>query len=531
MDPSGLLTILGLAVAVFAIIPRESRLDIGLRISLVDWIVVFLSISLVHYIIYFPILNELGLALELGHWKWGFNEKNTTYLIFLFLAVYIFLRARTARVTRNNIKKFGELFEQLILEGKYGELAIITERNIGDITRISNNDCLRNKIANYLRPSSAFSIYMNAGKSKDCFLKRYFSIQMNKLAKIVEINDAQKTIASSIKRRLFNTPEYVEYLSISKPYLCLDILDQNIRSKRDFLKLFIYSLIDNPGSTYYYELELTQNLSSNNRYYLPESNKLLYYFFNDVKISEKSNIYKPVGDKVCETIDYDSKIIKRYNEPLGNYYENQRFRCPIYSSLHFFEIMVIESMHQGIRWHMWLFYFQTFTKKIIDKLAPEDSVDLQSEWPTPFHYLLYQMVSITLDWLDEFQYVENKENLSMQDESLTHDNGSIPKSAALALGRMVFVIISSNRISDTFKIYIIEIVMRWLRDTKDIEELAPVNRVLMKSILFNGFHNKTDLDYLNEFNLLFNNIDLLIKYDLDNFKELLQNSIKKAEAA
>lgn len=529
MDPNGLLTILGIAVAVFAIIPRESRLDISLRISRVDLILVFLSLFLVHYIVYFPVLNELGLALDLGHWKWGFNEKNTTYLILLFLAIYIFLRARVAKVTRSNIRGFNDLFECLLFEGKYGELAFLTEKHLRDIINIQKNYCLRNKVALMLRPSNKFARFMNDGVIKDGFLKKRFPNQMKGLAIFFERNDIQKTFASSIIIRIFNNPEYVSYLSISKPYLCIEILNYDIINKEDFLKLFINSLLDKPGGTYYFELEHTQNNLSHNRYVLYKSNKLLFYFFNDVKVSEKLAVYKPVGDKVCEIIDDDSNIEKRYNEPLGNYEENQRFRCPIYSSLHFFNIMIIESMHQGIRWHMWLFYFQTFTKKIIDKLIPDDSVDLQAEWPTPFHYLLYSMVKIILGWIDESQYVANKEFLLMNNDSLNHDNGSIPKSAALAIGNIVFMIISSNKIDDSFKIEIIEIIMRDLRNSQSIEDLNKLNCVLMKSILFNGFYNKVDLHYLYEFKRLYSKIDHVIRFDLDNFNELLENSIAEID--
>jgi hypothetical protein len=204
--------------------------------------------------------------------------------------------------------------------------------------------------------------------------------------------------------------------------------------------------------------------------------------------------------------------------------ESQRFKCPIDSSIHFFEIMIIESMHQGVHWHMWLYYFPTFVRKILDKLKPSPDVNLSSEWPTPFHYILYHIVSIMLDWLDEFSHVDDSSQIQMDNENLCHDNGSIPKSTVLALGNIVFMIISSPSVSDHFKTYILEIILRHLRDKSSDGEQASLNRVLMKSILWNGIHNKLDCEYLEIFHKHYQRIDHILRYDLEEFNTLLKST-------
>ncbi len=71
MDSSSILTMLGLIVAIYAIIPRESKLDLRVRISTADKIVVFISLIIVHYIMFYPILNNMGLKVNFGPWLWG----------------------------------------------------------------------------------------------------------------------------------------------------------------------------------------------------------------------------------------------------------------------------------------------------------------------------------------------------------------------------------------------------------------------------------------------------------------------------
>lgn len=529
MDPSGIFTILGLAVAVYALIPREKRLDLGLRISTSDWLVIGSTLFVVHYIIYFPILEEIGLVFDLGPWRYGFNEKNTIYLIFLGLGAFIIFRAKTAKFKRSNIGSVNELFEELLLEKKYGELALLTEKHIREILKIKNSNSFRNQLAIKTRPPSYCDIHL--GNKKLGYLDKKFPRLLQWISERLGKEDVAPEMATNIIRRLIHNYGFVRHLSISRPYLGITIIEIDSGFKEDFLKNFFYNLLEHEGSVYYYELEHTQNITSNNRYYLSKTNRLLYYLFNDIKVSQDLAIYKPVGDKVCEVIDYDIKLSDRYNEPLGTYYESQRFRCPIDSSVHFFEIMIIESMHQGIRWHMWLYYFPTFVRKILLKLNPSSDVDLYSEWPTPFHYILYHIVSIMLDWLDEYSYVEDKSQLRMQDEALRHDNGSIPKSTALALGNIVFMIVSSPTVSSRFKTYILEIVFRFLRDKSHDDEQAPLIRVLMHSILKNGFHNKVDCEYLETFHECYHEVDHVIRFELEEFNALLESTRSECDPA
>lgn len=289
--------------------------------------------------------------------------------------------------------------------------------------------------------------------------------------------------------------------------------------------------MNNRSSIYYYELEHTGTLTSGNRYSIANSDRLLHYFFNDVKVSEKLAIYKPIGDKVCEYLDYDAELIDRYNQPLGTYYESQRFKCPVDSSVHFFEIMIIESMHSGIRWHMWLYYFPTFVRKILNKLNPSEDVDLNAEFPTPFHYILYHIVSVMIDWLDEYSNVTDKSHLTMENENLSHDNGSIPKSTVLALGNIVFMIVSSEKVSTQFKTYIMEMVCGHLRDKVHDNEHQSLNKVLMKSILRNGFHDKLDCKYLDALNYCYKDVDHVIQFELKEFSTLLVSAMDECGQA
>ena len=136
-----------------------------------------------------------------------------------------------------------------------------------------------------------------------------------------------------------------------------------------------------------------------------------------------------------------------------------------------------------------------------------------------------------LDWLDEYSHVDDKSQLQMENENLRHDNGSIPKSTALALGNIVFMIVSSRSVSEHFKTYILEMVLRHLRDKSHDDDQASLNRVLMKSILRNGFHNKLDREYLEIFQEYYQDVDHVIRFELEEFNTLLESTRLECDPA
>ncbi|TOR02600.1 hypothetical protein CGG83_25270, partial [Vibrio parahaemolyticus] len=75
------------------------------------------------------------------------------------------------------------------------------------------------------------------------------------------------------------------------------------------------------------------------------------------------------------------------------------------------------------------------------------------------------------------------------------DNGSILKSSILCLGNITYQIISTNKLSRDFKLYILEIVLRELVNNKFNDNYNLVNKLVMKSIVYNGYFNKVDLAY------------------------------------
>jgi hypothetical protein len=474
MDFSILLAILGLSVATVSLLSHQTKLSISFKLTKFDVLIFSLSLLLIHYIAFIPTLKELGLLIPLGPWRWGFDAKSTTYSIFLLLTIFTLLRIKYAKLTKENIDRFNQLAEELLFEEKYADITSLMERH-----------------------------------SKELF-------------KLIEENE---NTSRNLVSRLFSSKAFINYIASAKPYFGLELLKRDFSIKEQYVTSFLSSLIDNKGSLFYYEMENIQNIVTMHRFAIPEEYKLSHYLFSDIQISEKLAIYKPIGDKTIDLLSEDKVLIERNNSSLGKFYDNERKSSAIECSLHFFEIMILESLHQKLTWHMWLYYFPIFSKNIINQLTPSADVDLDKEWPTPFHYYLYRIIDINFDWIDEFQYVDGCEDMSFNNESLQHDNGSILKSAILSIGQIIWQVIKSSKFDDKFKIYCLDITLRHLRNFKEIEVLKPSYRVLCKSVLLNGFMNKKDLEVLKDFQELVNKVDHVLLRENEEFIQLLNDTV------
>ncbi len=509
MDISGILTLFGLFIAIYAIIPREIRLDLSVKISKFDWFVVLLALLFVHYINFYPIMKEIGLSIDGAKWKYGLDEKSVTYFIFLLLGFYLFFKIRFAKITSRNVALASDLIEELLLLKKYSEVTIILRRHLSEVSKISKNISFRSSLHRKITDSE--NPFVDLRKND----RKYDRINYSKLKFILPLlNDKDKAsdTASLILHRVITDQNYVEFLAISYPYFCLNILELEGCSTKDFLKFYIYALLDNKTSILYYELENNQFVTSN-RYEINSSNKLISYFFSDARIAEKNAIYKPLGDYVLNKLKRDKEFVRNLNRPLDDYYESDRFRCPIYCSIMCFNIMITEAMHQGIKWHMWLYYFPSFIKYIIEYLSPSQDVDDSDEFPTKSHYIIYEIVQTALGWIEEYENVQDKVCLKLDNEELRHDNGSILKSAILALGNIVYTLVASPKINDKFKIYLVEIIVRALNENCHKEGYEPINRLLAKSILKDGVHNRSNEEIYKEFSHIYQQIDHTLIYE------------------
>lgn len=533
MDPVSLLTILSLIVAVYAIIPPERKLDFRLRLNWLDWTIILIAVFLIHYISFFPVFKSLDIAPELGYWRWGFDPSNTSYLIILFTTIIVFLRSRRAPFRRTKIDLFRRLSERLLQEAKYSDLLFLLQHHHKGLFRIYSGNLFLPHLRKKLTTPPKINInkflqkveMLESEPRLPSKIKEQLLSFRTRLASIVPSGEKDAKIAHDIVRRVFLAEEFVAYLSKTRPYFALELLSYDCYEREDFLELYIRYLLTYKSSVLYYEIRNNQNCSSLHRYDIDEQNRFIAFFLKDVRTANRLTIYKPFGDF---GIYYLDSLVKdpsndTYNDPLENYHEEDRWRCPLHATLRFFDIMIPEALFQRIEWHMNLYYFSHFADRIVRNLAPKSKVDLNRECPTPYHYLLYDIVSTLTHWVTAVKGVPpDQPNVVLDNDRVDYENGNIPKSAILALGQVLHSVMESNSLDTRFKAYLLGIALRSLRDLAIEAKTKPFSVVLQKSILQGGYACRSNnQSYRSELCIVFMSLDTFLRLELKEFEKEL----------
>jgi len=528
IDTSNLLTILGLVAAVWALIPSTSRLSFRLSVSTFDWTLIIGVVALAHYLVFEETMRAFGIYFTFGPWKWGLDKNSAVYLLLISLTGYLIYRSQSIKVQRRNIHVFERLSTSLINTKKYDELAPLLERHAKSIFALADHRTLRDRIAQKIRPTPIYFLPIAELDAQVVKPSAYRHIQrdiLNRLASHLEVNGKPEISAREVVRKILTNQNLIAYLAVSYPYLCIEILKEPLAAKEEFSDLFIQALIEDESSIFYAELKNNHNLNGHHRLALPPENRLLKYFFSDVSVAAKLGIYRPVGETVCRSIEFSTSIGASHNGPLGYYDEVGKYKCPIFCGIHFFQIMVHEGIHQGIHDHLWLHYFTHFTDKILLRLRPLREDDSNHEFPSPFHFLLYKIVSISTEWIDEAQYVNLQGDNSTNEQRTLEERNYIPLEASQAVGLIMHSIVESEKLDDRFKVYMLEVVLGRIQRFQNSGSMDSLARALEKSIIYGYDILTTNASYKENLFQLYQQIDHPIRGGMIHFTNELNTAL------
>jgi hypothetical protein len=502
MGAETLLTLVGLIAAVYALLPPERRLDLRIRLKPLDWCVITVAFLLIHYIQFYPVLSNLGVAPDLGSWRWGFDAENASYLTVLIALFFIFLRAGVAKVGLGSIGSLHALIERLVSECRYSEVLFLLGQHLTSIFKVYNQDFIMCRLRNLLIPQFSFPFRQSPSR-----IKRLRKV----IARFIPSHSKEAAIATDIVRRVFVYEPFVSYLAMARPYFALEVLEYEFGERDEFLNFYIKSLLLDKNSILYHEIKHNQ-YTKGNRYIINEQNRFIQYFLNDANVAERLLVWRPFGNFALEYLDdlFRDKDKDPYNLAFGRYDEDA-WECPLRITIWFFEAMVLEALHQGIRWHMWLYYFRTIVEKILRNLSPNpNTVELCREFPTPYHFLLYSIFHTLRQWIETAADLPpEQENIILNSEMLTHqENGNIPKSAIIALGECLRHVMLAQSVDERFKSYLLSMVLQNYFNLLKKPMMQKFARVLLTAIVKGGAYGAgEDKDYIANLRIALRRVD------------------------
>ncbi len=296
--------------------------------------------------------------------------------------------------------------------------------------------------------------------------------------------------AKDIARVLFNSQELRIYASKMRPYFALALLRIDLFGRHDFSDAYFTALISDEHSVLYEELIQNQNSSSRDGYYIPESNRLLHFLFDDPNVAMQLEVYRPVGEYLLKLMRSDdpSGLVSFLNKSAKDFADEQ-WKNPIFVGMFFFEVMVTTAAYKGVEWHMWLYYFPHFVERLLDTYdASDPSVKNDDEFPTRGARLIYEAVDLLGRWVALVSDLPDGAHHSRINACVGEGwhNGNIPISAARALGSCMALIASSSAISHEFARYINECVLRDIDGLSREGDVGALRSFLVRSIVKGG---------------------------------------------
>lgn len=527
IDTSSLLTMLCIIAAAWAVVPASSRLFFRLSFSYFDWLIIWAGTLAIHILVFEQVLRAVSLYPDFGQWIWGFDKNGLIYLLFLVLAIYIYLRTRTTRLSQRSLDVFEQLTTSLLHTRKFDDLGEILHLHLETVLNLCVKQSMRHRLADWLYPAQSLSPFTVINRQlvplpaiRQTWLKRSIRRTRITLSRVIQPNERGAQRARSIARTLLASRSFVEYLTRAYPYLCLRVMERANSLIDDFQDEFFTALLADEGSIFFLELKNNHNLRRGHRLHIPPENQLISFYLLSVETAARLGVYRSVGEALLSKISFDSKLVGNLNGPLITYADVGYHRCPIAGGIHFFRIMILEGLHQRIHDHLWLHYVTHFVDRILEyarDARPEDEI---TEFSTPFCYLLYQIVDVTADWIEEAIEITDKNDVVTPVQSEGH-HVYIAFEAATALGGVIQSIFLSSKVPNRLKCQLLSVVLHAYKRVRQNVQLNSLVQTMEQSIV-RPYNMKARRGYLDILRQVYFRQDHVLRLDTQDFQRAIQ---------
>jgi hypothetical protein len=522
MVTGALLTVLSILLAAYSMQPEEKRIDLKIRISLINIFYVLALILAILIVIYSPVILSITQMRPIP-WLWGFTEELASFTYLFAIILFSFWKMRGSRVPSINYGLWASESDLLLREHKFSQLGYLLNKYHKQLFSVNNEDTWLFKLRKNIAPPVKFRKLIFPASQEivevDSGIKALFTSIWHALrAWIVKPIPTDSIKQDVIKRsfaKLFKSRLFVTYLAGAYPMVGAQATQLRFRDDGEYRKYYFEALINNPHSALYRELRDSQSIPVNGKYYIEPSNQILSYLLLDANVAKDISAWKPIGDWIREYIQQGERS-DYYNQSCGYFSQNdERWECPVYVGGHFFNVMVTAAICQRVDDHMWLLYLERFIEDILDQINRADDVDLASEFPTRYDYLLYYLFSVCDDWLGIIEYLDY--------EDVSHDDKlQFPEHwAARSFGCMLRKVLLSRSVTKDQKAYFLEIAIKRIKHL-DRNGLDYYSDLILDGYLRTHAHGTIIDQVVSELGLAYRDVDELLVYGDYSFRSLME---------
>lgn len=386
MQPSDFLTILGLALAVWSIIPKKERSFLRLFFSNGELICLAVGLLLIHYLMAFDWLKENWFkSLSVFTVEKGIPPTTWAYILALLIISLPILKVTFYYFSGSKVKALISLYRSLLKENEIDLLvSYINRYHIHDIQK-------------YLIGLS----HLQEKENIDLILRRRTEADeaYEKLIKPKRIK-----FAAWVYGHILTNEHFIKKAATKYPELFATAfrgMETKRASNQDTVKLYIECLFESKNQSLVSELKIANDGNDSIRARdehvdLP----ILYGLFANTEAAAENYVWYPVGEGAIKALKYDNEqgefLKKKYDADI----EPELWNHKIWIATVYFNYMVRETIYRDGGWHMWLFYFRSTTDQLIENIPEDNDYDVNSEYPSFAHYILYRQFDVMLDWLE-----------------------------------------------------------------------------------------------------------------------------------
>jgi hypothetical protein len=367
------------------------------------------------------------------------------------------------------IETFARLAERLLFAEKYPELVFLMERNFDGLTHLLEGRHRVTRLREWLQPTSFVEVFIEGrnvatGETEEEWRARRSTWRHRFrvwLAEHLPNHGDRSERARRLLDRVFLSEDFVYYMSKARPDFALKVTSVTTRFFAEhYVPMLVRAWMRNPNSVLYEETYQNQSMSGDRRYQFTELNPVLWHLFGEPFHAKDLAIFKPVGDFVSDELTRLRRVPEEdvHRKPEDGFTDGGRWRSPIYIGLRVFDYWITESLHRGSHWHGWLMYWEGAVEDMTKNLAELKGVNLEREFPTGYHYLMYEVFHTIGSWIVESARLDPKLD-SVKIDYITMSPGTIAKSAVIAYGRCLRAVVESSNLTVRFKAYIFDIVL------------------------------------------------------------------------
>lgn len=294
------------------------------------------------------------------------------------------------------------------------------------------------------------------------------------LVKLLPDHEERGRRGKRLLERVFLSEPFVDYLSKARPDFALRVLDVEVGFfPAECLDLLIVAWMSDHRSVLFEETLQNQNLQGGHRYRFEPLNPILWYFFGDRYRADPLHIYKPVGDFVSGELTRLHRVPSEdwHRSPADQFTQEGKWRSSIHLGIRIFDFWIGEELHRGSHWHGWLMYLESWTEGIVANMGNLDAgVDHTREFPTGYHFLLYEIFASLDGWLDDATNIDQTLD-SVKIDKMNMMPDTIAKSAIITTGTCIRHVLESDNVRPEFTGYLLGIVLRHFETVADRNDM------------------------------------------------------------